>query len=242
MNKEEAGSVEIRILHRLEGAREARGMTVIIDVFRAFSTACYVMANGASRIIPVADIEDAYRLKRDHPEFVLMGERGGRIQPGFDFGNSPTHVERVRFDGKTVVHTTSAGTQGIARAADAEEVITGSFVNADAIVRYIRSRQPRIVSLVAMGWGGVRDADEDVLCAQYLRDRLEGRPVDFPEIVRFLREDSRTGRFLDLDDRASAPATDFDLCLSLDRFSFVLQAAPWKDGWLQLVKVGKEAA
>jgi len=233
--------MEIRILHRLEGAREARGLAVIIDVFRAFSTACYVMANGADRIVPVADIEDAYRLKRAHPEFVLMGERGGRIQPGFDFGNSPTHVERVRFDGKTVVHTTSAGTQGIASAADADEVITGSFVNAEAIVRYVRLRRPRIVSLVAMGWGGIRDADEDELCAQYLRDRLEGRPADFPEIVRFLREDSRTGRFLDLDDRASAPESDFDLCLALDRFSFVLRATPWEHGFMQLVKAGETA-
>jgi len=233
--------MEIRILHRLEGAREARGLAVIIDVFRAFSTACYVMANGADRIVPVADIEDAYRLKRAHPEFVLMGERGGRIQPGFDFGNSPTHVERVRFDGKTVVHTTSAGTQGIASAADADEVITGSFVNAEAIVRYVRLRRPRIVSLVAMGWGGIRDADEDELCAQYLRDRLEGRPADFLEIVRFLREDSRTGRFLDLDDRASAPESDFDLCLALDRFSFVLRATPWEHGFVQLVKAGETA-
>ena len=45
--------MNIRILQCVEGAKEAEGLTVVIDVFRAFSTACYVMANGAERIIAV---------------------------------------------------------------------------------------------------------------------------------------------------------------------------------------------
>lgn len=74
--------MEIRILQMLEGAKKAEGLTVVIDVFRAFSVACYAFANGASRIIPVGAIEDAYLLKEQHPDYILMGERGGVIQPG----------------------------------------------------------------------------------------------------------------------------------------------------------------
>lgn len=231
--------MDIQILQLLEGAKQAKGLAVIIDVFRAFSTACYVSDRGAERIIPVGDIETAYRLKREHADYVLMGERGGIIQPGFDYGNSPTLVEKADLTGKTVVHTTSAGTQGIANASQADEVITGSFVNAQAIVDYIRMRNPQLVSLVCMGWGAVEPADEDTLCAQYLKGALEGKPVDFDGIVRYLRDESKTGSFLDLKDQAhlaSAPREDFDRCLSLDRFRFVLRAEQ-EDGQTVLKRI-----
>ena len=72
--------MNIRILQLIEGAQQATGLTVIIDVFRAFSTACYVFGNGVERIIPVGNLELAYQLKRQHPEYLLIGERGG--EPG----------------------------------------------------------------------------------------------------------------------------------------------------------------
>ncbi|HZG54908.1 2-phosphosulfolactate phosphatase [Paenibacillus sp.] len=232
--------MDISILQLIEGAKRATGLAVIIDVFRAFSTACYVIDRGAAAIVPVGDIETAYRLKREHPDYVLMGERGGVMQPGFDFGNSPTHAERADFTGRTVVHTTSAGTQGIANAAGADEVITGSFVNAGAIVRYIQARRPERVSLVCMGLGGAKPADEDTLCAEYLRNALEGKPNDFAAVVRYLREESRTGSFMDLTGEAtetSAPKSDFERCLDLDRFPFVLKVVPFGDGLKRLEKV-----
>ena len=39
--------MEIRILELIEGAKKAEGLTVIIDVFRAFSLECYLYARGA---------------------------------------------------------------------------------------------------------------------------------------------------------------------------------------------------
>jgi 2-phosphosulfolactate phosphatase len=229
--------MEIRILERLDGAKQAVGLAVIIDVFRAFSTACYVMAQGARRIVPIGAIEEAYRLKEAHPDWVLIGERGGVVQPGFDFGNSPYQALQADLRGRTVVHTTSAGTQGIALASGADEILTGSFVNAGAIVDYIRRAAPDVVSLVAMGMGGTEPADEDRLCAEYIRNELIGEPNDFDAIMRFMREESRTGNFLDLKQEASAPKEDFDLCMTLDRFDFVLRAVPWEDSLLCLEPV-----
>jgi hypothetical protein len=40
---------EIVIADFVAGAREARGLVVVIDVFRAFSVACYAHAQGAAR-------------------------------------------------------------------------------------------------------------------------------------------------------------------------------------------------
>ena len=119
--------MHIEILDLIEGAKQARGLTVIIDVFRAFSTACYVVRNGAREIIPVGDVQIAYRLKEENSDCVLMGERQGEKLPGFDYGNSPTEIEDVDFSGKTVIQTTSAGTQGFANAMDADELVSGSF-------------------------------------------------------------------------------------------------------------------
>ena len=49
--------MDIKILQLIAGARAARGVTVIIDVFRAFSLEAYMLAAGAECIYPVGDVE-----------------------------------------------------------------------------------------------------------------------------------------------------------------------------------------
>lgn len=166
--------MEIKILQLIEGARLAIGLTVIIDVFRAFSTACYAIDLGITKIYPVGDIELAQRLKKENPEYLLVGERNEQKPPGFDFGNSPTQLINGKLRAQTMIHTTSSGTQGIVNAQHADEIITGSFVNAGAIVRYIRLKQPKTVSLVCMGYACEYPTDEDTLCAEYIKNELEG--------------------------------------------------------------------
>lgn len=214
--------MQIRILHLIEGAKQAEGLTIVIDVFRAFSLACYLFHNGAKKIIPVADVQEAYRLKSQHPVYLLIGERNERKLPGFDFGNSPTHIEYVSLKGKTIIHTTSAGTQGIVHARNAEDVLTGSFVNASAIVRYIKTHEPSIVSLVCMGYSAAEPADEDLFCAEYIRNELIGKHTDFENMVKLLRIGSGK-RLLDPDNQLHSPARDFELCLALNRFDFAIK-------------------
>jgi 2-phosphosulfolactate phosphatase len=215
--------MHIEILDLIEGAKQARGLTVIIDVFRAFSTACYVVQNGAREIVPVGDVDLAYQLKEQNPNYVLMGERKGKKLPGFDYGNSPSEIQTIDFSGKIVIQTTSAGTQGFANAKDADELISGSFVNAEAIVSYINKKSPEKVSLVCMGTWAVKPNDEDTLCAEYIADRLNHREVDKKEIYRRLRN-SKTARIF-FDPAVSwAPETDFDFCLNIGLCDFVLKA------------------
>lgn len=108
--------MDIKILHMVDGAKEATGVAVIIDVFRAFTVEAYLMSNGADKIIPVGDMQIAYDFKAINPDVILIGERHGKILPGFDYGNSPAQLENIDLNNKIVVHTTSAGTQGIANA------------------------------------------------------------------------------------------------------------------------------
>lgn len=214
--------MEVKILQLLEGAKDARGLTIIIDVFRAFSTACYAIQLGAKKIIPVGNIDISYQLKKQNPEFILVGERNEKKPPNFDFGNSPSLLEKEKITGKTIVHTTSSGTQGIANATSADEIITGSFVNAGAIIRYIQKRQPKMVSLVCMGYACEYPTDEDTLCAEFIKNELEDVPNNYNNMIETIRTGSGS-RFFDPKKQEWSPKADFNLCLDLNRFNFVLK-------------------
>lgn len=215
--------MNIRILQLVDGARQARGLTVIIDVFRAFTVEAWLSHNRAGEIIPVGDIQTALDYRAAHPGTLLCGERGGRKIDGFDFGNSPSAIEQADLAGKTVVHTTSAGTQGIANAHGAQEIIGGALVNASAIARYIRSRNPDEVSLVCMGLAGKEETEEDTLCARYIKSLLEGRPLaDMEAEIEILKRTSGA-KFFDPAQQDVFPEADFHLSTQVDRFDFVLR-------------------
>jgi 2-phosphosulfolactate phosphatase len=227
--------MQIEILQIISGAKKAKGLTVIIDVFRAFSTACYIMTAGAEKIIPVEHVEDAFKLKDTMNGAVLIGERHERKVPGFDFGNSPSHIIDHDFTGRTVIMTTSSGTRGIANARLADEIITGSFVNAGAVIAYIRKKNPDEVSLVCMGYEGHTPTQEDTFFAEYIRDCLLDKNVDFEQMKEILRTGDGA-RLLDPANHEWSPSTDFELCLDLDRFDFVLAVEKGQNyNWLRKI-------
>ena len=228
--------MNIDILDLIEGAKQARGLAVIIDVFRAFSTACYVVRNGARGIIPVGEVDLAYQLKEENPDYILMGERQGKILPGFDYGNSPTEIQDIDFSGKTVIQTTSAGTQGFANARNADELITGSFVNGEAIVSYVKKRAPLNVSLVCMGDRAIEPNDEDSLCAKYIADRLNHQKIDRKKIYTQLKK-SKTARKFFNPEVTWAPEKDFELCLDIGCCNFILKAKKYHNDLLFLTPV-----
>ena len=215
--------MDIRIYNNLSGAKEAKGITVIIDVFRAFTEECFLINEGVKKIIPVGDKEICLKLKKEHPDYFLVGERKGVKLEGFDCGNSPSQLTTL-YDlrGKTIVHSTSAGTQGLKEAKDATEVLTGSFVNAKAISRYILSKNPKEVSLVAMGLNGIEESAEDTLCANYIKSLLEGKDIDITDKLNELKNTSGK-KFFDKVDGVSFPEPDFFMCITQNIFDFVLR-------------------
>jgi 2-phosphosulfolactate phosphatase len=228
--------MEIKILEFTEGAKKAEGVAVIIDVFRAFSVACYAYNSGVSAIIATGDVNDAFLLKERYKNSVIAGERQEKKFEGFDFGNSPSEIVRADIKGKTFIHTTSAGTQGLVSAKNADIVLTGSLVNASAIVKYIRQLNPGLVSLVAMGYRANASAEEDVLCAGMIRDLLCGRLPVTSEQVSELRNTSGK-RFFNPENKEFSPPEDFFLCTAVNKFDFVLRAATRSDGNMDLIKI-----
>lgn len=227
--------MEIEILEFTEGARNARGTAVIIDVFRAFSVGCYAFDSGAARVITTASVESAFELKKKFPNSVLAGERKEKKVEGFDFGNSPTEVIKADIRGKVFIHTTSAGTQGLANAIHADTVLTGSLVNASAVARYLKITNPEHVSLVAMGYRANVSADEDLLCAEIIEGILTGKaPVPAERIQALMNTSGK--RFFNPENIDFSPPTDFFLCTTLDRFDFVLKAVTRPDGNIELFR------
>jgi 2-phosphosulfolactate phosphatase len=215
--------MQIQILQLIEGAKKAKGLTVIIDVFRAFSLECYLFNQGAKEIIAVGDINLAYQLKEKHRDYILIGERNERIPEGFDYGNSPTIIQNIDFNNRTIIHTTSAGTQGLINATSASEIITGSFVNADAIVNYIKSENPNDVSLVCMGYSTLYPTEEDTFCAEYIMNTLNGVETNFSKILEIIRNTSGK-RLFEKENQAHSPENDFYMCTDLNKFNFVIKA------------------
>lgn len=227
--------MKINIYHLIEGARKARGLTVVIDVFRAFSLEAYLLDSGAERIYPVGDVDLAYRLKAEDPALILAGERGGKILSGFDTGNSPSQLHGLNTRDRRIVHTTSAGTQGIANAKDAALILGGSLVNAKATAEYIRTAGYDEVSLVCMGLAGVTPTEEDTLCAEYIKSLIEDRPIPLREAIEDLKRTSGA-KFFDPAQKEVFPGDDFFLCTDVDRFDFVLRLVRPEAGLPYMVK------
>lgn len=228
--------MKIEITEFVEGAQEAKGLAVIIDVFRAFSVACYAFEAGASRYIATDDPQKAFNLKEKYKGALLVGEREEKIIPGFDYGNSPTEILKADFDGKTIVHTTTAGTNGLINAYGADLVITGSLVNAGAVAKYINLKNPEVVTLVAMGFRARESAEEDLLCAELISDRIKGLNTDFSKRISDLRF-SAGRRFFNPAHLDYSPPTDFFLCTMVDRFNFIIRAEKRTDGNMDLMKI-----
>ena len=146
---------------------------VVIDVLRATSSMLTALAAGASRIVPVAEVDEARALKAQlHTgSVVLGGERDGLQIDGFDVGNTPQEFTADRVRGKTVVMTTTNGTRAILLAMPAREVYIAALVNVAATARHLAEHTRGDVVLVTSGTQR-RISYEDALCAGAIVERL----------------------------------------------------------------------
>ncbi|MBQ6594860.1 MAG: 2-phosphosulfolactate phosphatase [Clostridia bacterium] len=217
--------MNIRLLQGIEGAKLASGVTVIIDVFRAFTVECVAFASGVDRIWAVGTIEQAFSLAREHPGALLVGERGGRRCEGFDCGNSPSQLRGHPLSGRSLIHTTSAGTQGIVNAKGADALFGASLVNARATAAAVLSLCPEEVSLVCMGLAGLEERAEDTLCGRYLSLLLRGEEPDIRDEIQALRGTSGK-KFFDPAKQEVFPEADFHMCTALNAYPFALSIRP----------------
>lgn len=210
--------MEIRKV-RLSEYPELKGVVVVIDVIRAFTTAAYAFHHGAEKIFMVADTSDAYEIQQRHPEALLIGESQGVPLPGFHLGNSPTEIAKNCMKGKILVQRTSCGTQGVIRARNATHILTASFVVANATVKRIRALAPKEVTFLITG---MKSGDEDAALADYLAEKLlKGKANPHPYLQRV--RNSPSGLAFASTKFPQFPHSDLEAACFLDRFPFAME-------------------
>jgi len=214
--------MEIRIESLVEGASRAEGTVVIVDVFRAFTTAAVALARGARQIILVADPREALSLRERGLGELVMGEVGGMRPEGFDLGNSPYELSQADVAGKVLIQSTRAGTVGACAAGRAEALYAASLVVAQATAEALRRANPPLVTLVAMGAEGRVRSDEDEQCALYLRNLLQGRRPDRECVRRLVLAGAEAAKYGD-PARPHFHPMDREIALQIDSIDLAMR-------------------
>ncbi|MCQ2203431.1 MAG: 2-phosphosulfolactate phosphatase [Bacteroidales bacterium] len=156
---------------------------VVIDVLRATTTMSVALHNKASQIIAVRTPEEALDIRtRLGNDILLGGERNADKIDGFDLDNSPRSYTSDVVANKTIVMTTTNGTQAINSCQSAKHILIASFpnvVNTLSVLGEILCNEPSSdVYLICSGTEG-RFTIEDGLCAGLIIHHLEGEKSDF---------------------------------------------------------------
>jgi 2-phosphosulfolactate phosphatase len=234
------------------GKRDLRSsVCVVFDVLRATSTVMTALANGAAKIIPVPEIEEALAIRKLNPDVLLAGERNGvRVradQTGgteFDLGNSPREFTQEVVQGKTIVISTTNGTRALRACAPAQRILIGTFLGLEALAAWLRKHSA--LNLLVVCAGTIEQASyEDTLAAGALVDLLwsiyeRGQVSDSAAIARQVYRDvahdllsamqsARNGRRL-----LANPELRDDVAFCLRRDTLSLVAEMTQEGVVQL--------
>jgi len=220
--------VDVYLTPELASEQGLKDKTVVaIDVLRASTTIITALRNGARDVIPCSSIEAAVKLAAnlDSAQTLLGGERQGKIIEGFHLGNSPREYAEEKVKGKTIVFTTTNGSQAVLRARHAPLVYVGGFVNLTAVRDRVADAGRDLAVICAGREGGF--SMEDTVCAGMLAQTLADRvPVTMSDSTRaavtlhkhlgrsvhHLLADSEHGRYL----QTIGMDADLALCADLD--------------------------
>jgi 2-phosphosulfolactate phosphatase len=209
-------------------------IVVIIDIFRATSSICYGIENGAEAIIPVSEVDEcaAYRDKGTH--YLIAAERDGSVVEGFDFGNSPFSYTKEKVSGKTVVLTTTNGTQALHLSRKAKKIVIGSFLNLTSLCNWLKTQNDNIL-LVCAGWKNNFNLEDTLFAGAVVEQLKSGNfKLDDPAIAandlyqigkddinQYLKKTSHSERLKKL-----GIEKDIEFCLQVD----LTTAIPILDG------------
>src|SRR5436190_22271104 len=100
----------------IDGARQARGTVVVIDVLRSFTVSAYALAGGARECRLVKTVAEARALAARTPGAVVCAEEDALPVEGIPISNSPTHIRDADMHDRVLIQLSTAGTQAVAAA------------------------------------------------------------------------------------------------------------------------------
>ena len=208
--------------HTLETCASAKGLVVVVDVLRAYTTACVAFARGAASIALVDTVDRARELQGQRSGALTVGEVDALPVPGFDYSNSPGQLSKASLEGRELIMRTSSGTQGVVRAQAADLVLCASLANATATATRI-NESGGACSFVITGERPGAPADEDEACADLIETMIDGGEANFAEAASRVRNAAHARKFSD-PARPEFPAEDLEWACRIDWVDFTLEA------------------
>jgi 2-phosphosulfolactate phosphatase len=211
-------------------APECEGHVIVIDVLRAFTTAAYAFAQGTEKILLVGTPKEAFEIKRCNPDYLLVGENGGRKIEGFDYGNSPETIWQLNLENKTLILRSSSGTQGVVNARNTKQIYLGSLVVAQSTCNYLTQKFADPVTILAMESVGPEETNEDIACRDYMVGLLKNTPHSKETIRDRVIQSPAAQQALDPKIDYKTPG-DLECALQFNKFNFIMQVQN-ENGWL----------
>lgn len=131
----------------------------IVDILRATTSICAAFDNQVKEIIPVGTTEEALEYK--NKGYLIAAERNGIKLDFADFGNSPDNFTRDHVRGRSIVYSTTNGTQTIKKITNGNPVVIASFINLKAVAKYIVAKNQNLV-IVCAGWKNKFNLEDSV--------------------------------------------------------------------------------
>lgn len=202
-------------------------VTIIIDVFRAFTTASYILEKNPTIYVLTTKSPTISRLASNLSNSVFIGKPEKKATLAYNIPNSPARTQEIKITGKHVFHRTEAGAKGIILAKNSDIILAAGFVNAYATVQHIKTLQNPKVTIVPMGHEGSTPTLEDDVCATYIKNLIYNKKTDLISFIPSIR--NGTGKYFFSEDQWQYPKEDFELCLKTNRFTFAIQATVHRD-------------
>ncbi len=229
--------LQVEVIHAtgIEGARQARGVAVVIDVLRSFSVSAYALAGGARECLLVTTTDEARALAASIPGALLSAEENALPLPGIAISNSPTQISAADLKGKVLVQRSTAGTPVAAAVRPGVDIFAASLVVARATMQACLLRRPAQLTLIASA-----DHPEDHACALYMEAIIRGEKPDAHRLLEPLRNSERYAHAMS-GTWPGFPPTDLELALIPDRFAFAMPITR-EPAYLRLTKADQSGS
>ncbi|GAC1508762.1 MAG: 2-phosphosulfolactate phosphatase [Candidatus Dormibacteraceae bacterium] len=213
----------------IDGARQARGIAVVIDVIRSFTVSAYALTGGARECRLVKTTDEARALAARIPGALISAEEDTLPIAGIPISNSPTQVSQADLRGRILVQRSSAGTQVTAAVQPGVDIFAASLVVARATVQACLLRRPTHLTLIASA-----DHPEDHACARYMEAIIRGETPDAEQLMQPYIQSERYERAMS-GTWPGFPPSDIGLALMPDRFNFAMPVTR-EPGYLALTR------
>lgn len=202
---------------------EASHINVVIDVIRAFTVAHYAFINGVQGIILAGTLDDALRLKKIDPDFLLAGEIQGLPIPGFELDNSPVRLHNLDLREKFLIQKTTNGVTATLNALSTEHLFVTGFTNARTTAEFIKrnllKEDNMMINLIASHPSG----DDDLACAQYISEILQDtNRISAEETIERIRKSEAVEKFYD-NEKPEFLQEDISFCIQELPSDFVMK-------------------